>query len=333
MRKIQYNVVERETKNASGKAKKDVSVILEKNGFQKMYHPSHFQIIRVFQQFIGITLLRQKDVLIVQYPANMEFCYRYLGKLKNIKKIAIIHDMESLRGTKAAKKEASLLSMFDVLISHNPKMTAYLREIGLKNKIVNLNIFDYLMDGDYRTTELYDKNTVAFAGNLEKAAFLFQLPKIKGIHFNIYGAAVDQISKLNTCKNISYKGSFSSEKLIENLEGGWGLVWDGESLETCSGITGNYIRYNCPHKVSMCIVSERPIIIWSQAAMADYIVQKKLGIKVDHLSNLKEVMDGVTEDEYQEIIKNIRKEKERLVIGKSLETALKKVFDCIDRMQ
>ena len=83
----------------------------------------------------------------------------------------------------------------------------------------------------------------------------------------------------------------------------------------------------------MCIASERPIIIWSQAAMADYIVQKKLGIKVDHLSNLKEVMDEVTEDEYQEIIENIRKEKERLVKGKSLETAFKKVFDCIDRRQ
>lgn len=322
MKRIQYNIVERETRNASGKAKADVMQILENYGFQKLYKPANSQFIRVIQQMIGMTFLKNDTLLVVQYPANIDFCYRYLSRFKKIQKIAIIHDLESLRKEKTVEKEYNTLKMFDAIISHNPAMTTYLRSIGITSKIVDLNIFDYLLKPDVTPTGQYDKETVAFAGNLTKAKFLFELDRISEIQFNVYGQKIHGIDELMDKPNVSYKGSFDSDDLIRNLDGGWGLVWDGESLDSCTGITGEYMKYNCPHKVSMCIVSEKPVIIWKQAAMAPYILDRNLGIAVESLNELSAMLDKVDEKQYQNMLINVRKEKEKLVKGRSLGDAM-----------
>ena len=41
----------------------------------------------------------------------------------------------------------------------------------------------------------------------------------------------------------TYFGSFLPDELPVALEGGFGLVWDGDSAETCSGVFGEYLRF------------------------------------------------------------------------------------------
>ena len=83
------------------------------------------------------------------------------------------------------------------------------------------------------------------------------------------------------------------------------------------------MRYNCPHKVSMYVVTERPIIIWKDAAMAEYVVSHKLGISVSSLRTIKESVLKVSDAEYDEMLRNIKTEKERLVKGGTLDSVLK----------
>lgn len=323
MERVQYNVVERDTRNASGKAKVDVTKILSRNGFKKMYRPSAYRPIRVAQQLGAISRMKENSCVFVQYPANIDFCYRALAK-KHCRKVAIIHDMESLRNEKTVEEEMSILKMFDIIISHNQRMTDYMRQNGITGEIIELNIFDYLMDGDFKVIENHDKSCVAFAGNLSKAGFLSGLNEIGDIKFLIYGNEVPGIDRIRNQENVEYKGSFASDKLLEVLEGGWGLVWDGDNLDACSGTTGEYMRYNCPHKVSMYVATERPIIIWEGAAMSKYVVSHKLGISVPSLRALREAVSRVSDTEYNEMLCNIRNEKDRLIKGGTLEEILRK---------
>lgn len=324
LKKVQYNVFERDTKNASGKAKKDVSKILENNGFLRMYRPCANAYLRVMQQLYAITLLKKDTYFFVQYPANTDVCYKYL-KMKKCKKVAIIHDLESLRRLKTQEAEMKILSMFDVIISHNAKMTSYLRDSGIKSDIFELDIFDYLLPEDMKINPEHNKKEIVFAGNLVKSQFLQELERIKEVSFLLYGAKFDGLERISQQNNVTYMGSFSSEELIENIQGGWGLVWDGDSLDTCSGSSGEYVRYNCPHKVSMYIVAERPIIIWKEAAMAEYVEKNKLGIAVDSLNEIAERINEITDNQYEEILNNIRKEKARLVKGGTLDAVLDKI--------
>ena len=326
---IEYNVFERKGSNASSKAKRDVSEILRKEGFRKLYSPSKFRIFRIFQQFLSILQLSKDSLIIVQYHSNISFFYRMLYYRKSIKKVAIIHDLESLRGLISVKKEICLLNGFDFIISHNPYMTKYLNDNGVQQKIVNLQIFDYLLSFNIEIKDCFTKDTVFFAGNLVKSHFLKYLSDINDITFYIYGAEYIGIEELKSQANVKYKGSFNPEQLIANIEGGWGLVWDGDSLDTCSGINGEYLKYNNPHKVSMCIVSERPVIIWSRAAMADFIVNHGLGIAVDSLKDLKTILSEILPNEYLEMKENVKKEKKRLINGCSLNDVIKRIKICV----
>ena len=56
-------------------------------------------------------------------------------------------------------------------------------------------------------------------------------------------------------------GSFLPDELPSALEGSFGLVWDGDSSKTCSGVFGEYLRYNNSHKASLYLASGFPIIV------------------------------------------------------------------------
>ena len=322
MKLIEYNIYVRNGRDASSKAKQDVSRILHSLGYRKLYNPSQYRLIRIVQQFLSILFIEKDSVLVIQYHSNISFFYRLIGFFKKVKKIAVIHDLESLRGNISVRKEISLLNGFDQIISHNPCMTKFLNDNGLTKPIFNLMIFDYLLNEKIKITNNFNRYSIFFAGNLVKSAFLMKLFRIKDIQFNIYGADYDGIESLKSQSNVNYKGSYSPEQLIANIEGGWGLVWDGESLDTCSGITGKYLRYNNPHKVSMCIASERPVIIWSQSAMADYILSNELGIVIDSLMDLPAKIAQITAAKYNEMLANVKKEKKILIRGGQLKKVL-----------
>lgn len=325
MQKIEYNIFVRDTRNASSKAKEDVSRILFKLGYCKLYKPSKSRLVRIIQQFFSILVLPNESELFIQYHSNISFFYYMLRFKKKVNKIAIIHDLESLRNVLPLNKEVKILNGFDRIISHNSKMTKYLKDNGVVKPIYNLQIFDYLLNKDIKIKREYDKNTIFFAGNLIKSNFLSKLSDIDNVNFNIFGVDFDGLDDIVKQKNVSYKGAFSPEDLIANIEGGWGLVWDGDSLNTCSGITGNYLKYNNPHKVSMCIVSERPVIVWDKSAMSEYINSKHIGITVSSLYELSDKLSKISSDYYELLLNNVKSEKELLINGQILSSIIKNI--------
>ena len=77
-------------------------------------------------------------------------------------------------------------------------------------------------------------------------------------------------------------------------------------METCSGVLGEYLRYNAPHKLSLYLSAGLPVIVWSQSAEKDFVVNNGLGIAVDNLMSLGEVLDCITDLQYVEMKKNVR---------------------------
>lgn len=82
--------------------------------------------------------------------------------------------------------------------------------------------------------------------------------KSSKLQINAYGNHFDQ-SKAE--KALCYKGSFHPDVLPGILEGDFGLVWDGISAQSCIGNTGEYLKYNDPHKTSLYIASGIPVIV------------------------------------------------------------------------
>ena len=329
MELIQYSIWKSESGNASGKAKKDASVVAGTLGLRESFVPSDVRIFRIFQQILSLYKFRCKNVVFLQYPAISTIllsCYNIV-KSKEAYSVALVHDLESIRlGNShfSIKKELKYLNMFDCLIVHNFMMEKYIREIGYTGQTISLEIFDYLIDSRREIKDEKYTGTIAFAGNLKKSSFLFELGKVYQYDFILYGHSESTFSNID---NVNYAGVLGSDEIPYMLDGDYGLVWDGDTLQTCSGLYGSYLRYNNPHKASLYFAAGKPVIVWREAAIAKFVEQHEIGITIDSLEELNSINLKEPFEKYKKNVLALRKE---IICGDNLRNAIKKSLSFIE---
>lgn len=347
MKKYQLWEIRDNGNNAGTKAPEDVRKVAAKFGFKQVNVIRKGEekdvISRVYRQITFFNSwqkiykeIESDSLLLLQVPFHdHEFSrtsvLRKLKSKKNVKIIYMVHDVEELRkinDNKFYQTEFNLMLEFaDQIIVHNNVMIKFFIEKGVSTgKLINLEIFDYL---DENKVELpnYSKE-IFIAGNLDvkKVKYLSYLNKIDDVHFTLYGSNFS----LTEYKNIKYKGSVKPEQLPHLLNRGFGLIWDGDSISTCSGVFGQYLKYNNPHKLSLYLASGIPVIIWNQAAEANFAKEKNVGIVISSLYDLPAVLNSVSEEKYLELANNVKKEAKKLRKGFYTEKALKKAINKIN---
>ena len=325
MKKYQIVELSTEHNHAGSKAVQDVFDVAKKLGYEaevirtatsidslwgKIRRQALF-FIDWFKIYFSIT---PNSLVLIQTPYHHKQLIRnwVLSKLKRDKKvkfISLVHDVEELRKSlynNYYKNEFNfMLSIADSIIVHNDTMKAFFIKKGIpENKLVSLKIFDYLMDKEATSKNVIFERAISIAGNLDinKSAYIAQLGKL-GIIVHLYGPNFSH--SLEQYQDIQYHGSFPASEIPNQLNSGFGLVWDGNSIDTCSGDFGEYLQYNNPHKLSLYLASGIPVVIWDKAAEADFVRKHNLGICVSSLSELKDKLEQISEKNYQEMIKNV----------------------------
>lgn len=115
--------------------------------------------------------------------------------------------------------------------------------------------------------------------------------------------------------NIEYHGSFPVDEIPMMLDRGFGLVWDGDSIYGCQGQSGQYLRYNNPHKLSLYLSSGLPVVIWREAAEAKFVEENGVGILVDDLRDLQMIISRLSAEEWNDFIRNVRNVSKKLCNG------------------
>lgn len=319
--------------HAGSKARMDVEDIVEKyfkkaatvippQKFDSRFARIKYIFNKGYKDLLKLLFLSHKKVF-MQYPYYYGRVYDHLlyGIADNNKVILLIHDLLSMRdGLVDLEKEVMYFNKCYALIVHNDKMKEYLLSKGVETNILVLQIFDYLLDAVPDNDIAYGK-PIVFAGNLNKSAFIksedfFNLD----LKFNLYGPCENQdIFKENIC----YKGCYKPDEVPYKLEGSFGLIWDGDSIDECSSSFGNYLKYNTPHKLSLYIASGLPVIVWDESAMAGFVMNNSIGISVSSLSELEHI--HIDETDYELYKKNIMKMQRNLIEGKFTNTMLKKI--------
>lgn len=96
--------------------------------------------------------------------------------------------------------------------------------------------------------------------------------------------------------------------------------------KTCSGIFGDYLRINNPHKTSLYLACGIPVITWNKAAIAQYVRKNRVGITVSSLDEINEKLKDVSKDEYNLMRKNAKKCSERVRNGYYLKKQYRKHY-------
>lgn len=282
--------------------------------------------------------LGKNDCIFFQYPYYFKRRYimlwlNYISKIRKVKLVAVIHDIDCLRykeSKKRIKREISVLNKFDYVICHNESMKSWLRKHGCSTNIESIGIFDYIITNtkDNHNSKMTD---VVFAGNLDvkKSGFIYKLIDKNDIKctMNLYGPNFS--ANINN-ENIRYKGIYSADELIENIEGKFGLIWDGENIDTCNGISGDYTKYNNPHKISMYIAAGIPVICWSKMAISEFVNKNKIGMCIDNLNEIDKIINSINEESYNELLENVKRIQLLLVDGRFTKNVLDKVIKLME---
>ena len=334
-------------KNAGNKARNDVEAILVSEGYKGLelkvenwYKMNFFKaqqhkyraLKSVFDQ------LGSGDELLIQFPIihHTFFISQLIKQAQNrgVKFYLVIHDVETLRhvGNSAVKlrhkvrnyfqEKAALISV-DGIIVHNDIMKNALAIQGIpSDKMVSLEIFDYLIPNFEEKNVPQKEEAIIIAGNLipTKSGYLYNLPEQPA--YNLYGMGYDESRAL---KNTTYFGSFMPDDLPNALQGSFGLVWDGDSSETCQGSFGNYLRINNSHKASLYLASGFPLVVWKESALAHFVLDKQCGIAIDSLHDLQKALDDLTDQDYMELSANARQVGVAIRSGDYLKTAISKL--------
>lgn len=128
--------------------------------------------------------------------------------------------------------------------------------------------------------------------------------------------------------NVEYRGKFLPEQ-TDAIKGKYGLVWDGDSISSCTGDFGKYLHFNSSHKISLYIRANLPLIMWNQSSLADFVLTNKIGIVVSSLENLGDEINKVQDREYMVFVKNIKRLSEKLSNGEMFLTSLKKIDEVL----
>ncbi len=360
--KYYYIDLDRKKRNTAGaKAPQDISTLCQQRGMTRFPMPmlpsEKSKLYKKLWLMVTAPRYWQKlertvepnSVIVFQHPMygnrlTKVFIPR-IQKKKNCKFIAVIHDLESLRrgisGVVSQSQKTSeiadndLLKEFDAVICHNERMKEYMISRGFDpKKLVSLEIFDYLSDAERTQPQKSAKPSIAIAGNLAigKCAYIYEMfgkdgSKNPELTVHLYG---NNYEEAKADPRLQYHGSFPPEELPASLVGDFGLVWDGISAESCAGNTGEYLKYNNPHKTSLYLSSCMPVVVWSKAAIADFVVKNGVGIAVDSLYELSDRISAISEADYRRMCENTRAVSKKLKEGYYFNQAYQACLDIIE---
>lgn len=288
MNRFQIAEIAGEQSHAGTKATEDVIAIAKRLDFEPVYihmndlQPGAIHKVKRQARFYvdwkhAYKLIENNSVVLLQHPFHYPQLERErillkLKRKKNVRFISIVHDVEELRTLGKKKYHMHefefMTKIADVLIIHNDVMRDFFIKKGFDDrKMVTLGIFDYLMKENNDILPTYEKS-INIAGNLDikKSGYLSCLSEVN-CRFHLYGPNYS----LGDAPSITYGGVLLADQIPKVLTKGFGLIWDGDSIDTCKGGYGDYLRYNNPHKLSLYLSSGLPVIIWKYAAEAAFV--------------------------------------------------------------
>lgn len=332
--------------HAGLKAPADIAAIVESMGFQtkrlfsrRPRNPiahAATNILR-FLDAVRIAFTTPRHAIVfVQYPVFSAMrpgliCLQLLHKWRHATVISLIHDIDALRGKGVVDESGIdlglhfLLKVSDKIIVHNESMRAWLAKHGIPmDQMASLGIFDYLIPGFAPSPDVAFEKAVIIAGNLssQKSPYLDHLKEIKDVKWRLFGPNYDE--ERLTGDNVSYGGSYSPEQIPYKLGNGFGLVWDGTDIDTCAGASGDYLRINNPHKLSLFLAAGVPVFIWAEAAEAEFVRSHGVGYAIRSMKVIPEILQSLNQLKYFHLRQRVLILAEKIRTGYFTRTALSK---------
>ena len=314
----------------------DAEKILLADGFEPIFFPYHYdfsikaKIGRLFFLIKELIRIKNGSVVVFLFPfyAVLHKLFIRLLRLKKVTLICYIVDIDGIKdGNKhLLKQEVRFFQKFRYFIVLNASMERWLKEQVPGSVAAPVHFHSFLTNPAIRPRDR--SFHIVFAGNLAKSPFLEQLYLLKStspdIRFDLYGP--DPTDRMIRQENVAYRGVEKPYDLPGKLNGSFGLVWEGDSIDKPEGSLGNYIQFITHNKISLYILSGLPIIIPASAGTAPLVESYQIGFAVNNLYEIEEKIQGITIEKYREMQRNLKPIAEKVSTGQFLTDAVNEIM-------
>lgn len=293
------------------KPKEDVAHYLQQIGFQPLWY-NRFIKFEGDGDWAGriegmLGPVQAGEVVIYQTPTYADITIeKYIIEAvhqRHAKIVAFVQDVEYLRYPELYPKVEWLdyLNSFDVVMVSTTPMAAAIKADGVKRPIIISGPWGYVEPMTYHQPSF--SRTLHYAGNLMKwkSGFLRHVPA--SLDVQVYGSENGQTNlSYPLGPGVTYRGTMSQAELGLTLTNGFGLIWD----EDDQGHYAAYARINQAHKFSLYLALGLPVIANRESAIGAYIEQNQVGLVIDHLTQLPDVMAAQTEATYGPLVDQVK---------------------------
>ncbi|WP_248720491.1 sugar transferase [Convivina intestini] len=313
------------------KAKGDYAKIAQSAGWQVLplarYNDQRFDD-QIRQEKINQWLQRTQpgDTVLHQFPTYMSASFEqsWLASLKvrQLRSVLLIHDIEPLRLHKADPWEFDLLKGYDLIITHSSAMITSLKEHGVTGSFVVQPFFDYLSESPRLARY---SHTINFAGTFQKSPWL---QEYNDYPIEVFGHQPKKWQGLSLPESIHLRGNYDPDQLPQELNNGFGLLWDDDFDDR---YYRQYTRINAPHKASLYLSAGLPLIAWKKSAIGKIITKNQIGFTINRLEELPQV-ENISARQYENWQANLSPFREKISRGGftlATLTQIKKQLDLI----
>ncbi|MCL2858564.1 MAG: beta-1,6-galactofuranosyltransferase, partial [Streptococcaceae bacterium] len=312
------------SKTASGLiANQEAARAAEKVGFKVLSYPrynSHQMREEGWQgrqtRIEGLVAgVKPGDTVIFQYPTwvnNNNFDGQFIDTIRNIPNVKIaayvwdiiswVHDDRE----RDYSGDISLwfLSKFNLVMAANPKIAKRLRTLGgVKCPIMPLGVTDILYSNTLKERKFLKRlyftatgiNPTMVEDYKAKTDFYFIGPD--------WAMKEENGEYKPHPDNFHFLGQKFTDEIPAIYEGGFGVVAYGRG-GVYPGMV-KYGEYNNPMKLSQYIASGLPPIVRSNSAHAGWVKEQNIGLVIDDLNEIDEILDKMTEADYRQILENL----------------------------
>jgi hypothetical protein len=309
----------------------DAERTLESMGFHAIRLPHHFdfsyraKLVRFLFCLRLILKIESNAIVVFIHPLHARLNKWLINQFrrKKITVICMIGDINGLKDGDAQllREELQVLNKFDLFIVHNQGMLKWLNTAMPGTLASMIEFFDFLTPPVTKPRPRDRK--IVFAANLTKSKFLDDLNQLP-LQFNLYGPGITPA--IMDQPNVEYHGVIDPYALPQELEGSYGLVWDGDSIHGMEGSLGDYMQYISHHKLSLYILAGLPIIVSCTAGSASLVEKYKIGFCVSSLAEINIKLNSITTAEYESMVNNMLPLANKIAKGGCLSAAINELI-------
>lgn len=257
-----------------------------------------------------LSAVQPGDLVVVQFPlwANLNYqaeFFDYIKNIESVKMVCLIHDIPTWMFTKGEEEYdrendfwLNQLKKFDLIMVSNEKEAHKLQEDGVDVPMIPMELWDYYYSGP-RQEKKFSKKLYYIGGrDIIDSNYHASTP------LYLYNKQVEQ--KVLDCGSISWLGRKPSDEIVSRLDGGFGVVVTDNLKEKSNMNFVYYNQFNNPTKLSTYLTAGLPVITMRKTYHAPMIEKLGIGLVVDDLNEIDQLLSQMTAKDYQEMVEKVK---------------------------